>query len=225
MKRQLDLARNTIADALLAARAPQEALAATCRILQGLPGYTGVYLYALTGDTLELRAFQGRATEHTRIPAGKGICGASVLTGTSVIVPDVESDSRYLACNLETKSEIVVPIFRGNAYLAQIDVDSDFRHAFGAADESFLADIAKQLETLLLESLRLSVALLAPRCEPLDRDRTNRSCQATGPPPGVTIRRQVVARTTRSGHRSDIFNRYNGNLAGYLPVGPFCAST
>jgi L-methionine (R)-S-oxide reductase len=123
-------------------------LAEVCRILQRLPGYTGVYIYALEDDTLVLKASQGRATEHTRIPAGSGICGASVQAGASVIVADVGSDSRYLACNLQTKSEIVVPILRGATYLAQIDVDSDERASFDADDEAFLAEVARRLEPL-----------------------------------------------------------------------------
>ncbi len=123
-------------------------LTAVCRILQQLPGYTGVYLYALEGDTLVLRAFHGRVTEHTRIPSGKGICGASVRTRAPVIVADVGSDPRYLACNLETQSEIVFPIIRGDTYLAQIDVDSDDRASFGPDDEAFLAQVAARLEPL-----------------------------------------------------------------------------
>ena len=123
-------------------------LTRACRILQQLPGYTGVYIYALEGDTLVLMAFYGRATEHTRIPSGKGICGASVKTRAPVIVDDVASDPRYLACNLETRSEIVFPILRGDLYLAQIDVDSDDRSAFGTDDEAFLAEVARRLEPL-----------------------------------------------------------------------------
>lgn len=126
----------------------QEQLESICRVIQKLPGYTGVYLYALEGDTLVLRAYHGRATEHTRIPSGKGICGASVQTRASVIVEDVHSDSRYLACNLETQSEIVFPILRGDTYLAQIDVDSDDKAAFGADDEAFLREVAERLEPL-----------------------------------------------------------------------------
>jgi GAF domain-containing protein len=136
------------AEALLGPQPPMEKLAAVCRLLQALPHYTGVYLYALEGDMLVLRAFHGRATEHTRIPSGKGICGASVLTGAPVRVADVGGDPRYLACNLETKSEIVFPIVRGASYLAQIDVDSDDRAAFGAEDEEFLARVARLLEPL-----------------------------------------------------------------------------
>ena len=65
-----------------------------------------------------------------------------------MIVADVASDSRYLACNIETRSEIVVPILRGEAYLAQIDVDSDDTGAFGADDEAFLAEVAARLAPL-----------------------------------------------------------------------------
>jgi L-methionine (R)-S-oxide reductase len=146
VKAEHELAKSAITKALRAAAHPSEALAATCTILQGLPGYTGVYLYVLEGDTLVLRAFEGRVTEHTRIPSGRGICGASVIAKAAVIVADVGSDPRYLACNLETKSEIVVPILRGDVYLAQIDVDSDNPNSFGADDEAFLADIASKLE-------------------------------------------------------------------------------
>ncbi len=136
-------------DAVLRDGSPVQArLDAVCRRLQALPGYTGVYLYSLQGDTLVLRAFHGRVTEHTRIPSGKGICGASVQTRAPVVVDDVKSDERYLACNLETQSEIVFPILRGDAYLAQIDVDSDDKASFGADDEAFLGQVAARLEAL-----------------------------------------------------------------------------
>ena len=149
MKKELRLSLKAIDAALRDGRTGTEMLTRACRFLQQLPGYTGVYIYALEGDTLVLKAFYGRATEHTRIPSGKGICGASVQTRAPVIVDDVASDPRYLACNLETRSEIVFPILRGDAYLAQIDVDSDDPAAFGADDEVFLAEVARRLEPLL----------------------------------------------------------------------------
>jgi len=148
MKPEHRLALRDIEIALRTEVPATDRLAATCRILQRLPGYTGVYLYALEGDTLILKAHHGRATEHTRIPSGKGICGASVQARAPVVVADVGSDPRYLACNIETKSEIVFPILRGDAYLAQIDVDSDDRASFGADDEAFLAEVAARLEPL-----------------------------------------------------------------------------
>lgn len=148
MKPEHARALDDIARALREATSPPAAFAEACRILQKLPRYTGVYLYVLEGDTLVLRAFSGRETEHTRIPSGQGICGASVQSKAPVIVADVESDPRYLACNLETKAEIVFPILRGETYLAQIDVDSDDRAAFGPEDEAFLSQVARRLEPL-----------------------------------------------------------------------------
>ena len=141
--RAIDAIRDAIAG-----RPRDGALAEAARVLQALPRYTGVYLYALEGDALVLRAHAGRDTEHVRIPLGRGLCGLSARTGQAVVVDDVKSDPRYLACNLETRSEIVVPVRRGERYLAQIDVDSDFPAAFGAGDRAFLGEVARRLEPL-----------------------------------------------------------------------------
>ena len=135
--------------AVLAGRPPlREALAAVARSLQALPGHTGVYLYVLRGEVLELEAHAGRGTEHVRIPVGSGICGLSARTRRTVVVDDVRADPRYLACNLETRSEIVVPVMRGDRYLAQIDVDSDLEAAFGPGERAFLEAVAPLLEPL-----------------------------------------------------------------------------
>lgn len=135
--------------AVLERRPPlREALAAVARALQALPRHTGVYLYVLRGEALELEAHAGRDTEHVRIPVGSGICGLSARTRRTVVVDDVRADPRYLACNLETRSEIVVPVMRGERYLAQIDVDSDHQAAFGEAERAFLERVAPLLEPL-----------------------------------------------------------------------------
>ncbi len=131
----------------LSGKAPlAERLGAVAAALQRLPRHTGVYLYVLRGDFLELDAHAGRDTEHVRIPIGSGICGLSARTRQTVVVDDVTTDPRYLACNLETRSEIVVPVMRGGRYLAQIDVDSDHAAAFGAGDRAFLEEVALLLE-------------------------------------------------------------------------------
>ncbi len=110
---------------------------------QGFPPYTGVYLYWLEGgDTLALRAFSGRPTEHTRIPVGQGICGRAAREGRTVVVEDVNADPAYLACSLETRSEIVVPVMRGRDVLGEIDIDSDVPAAFGSEDRLFLEKLA-----------------------------------------------------------------------------------
>ncbi len=137
---------DAIRAAAAAGRDLDDVLAAAARALQALPRHTGVYLYVLEGDALVLHAHAGRDTEHVRIPVGQGLCGLSARTRQVVLVDDVATDPRYLACNVETRSEIVVPILRGDVYLAQIDVDSDAPAAFGPDDRAFLADAAAVLE-------------------------------------------------------------------------------
>ena len=68
---------------------------------------------------LVLGAFEGAMTPHTRIPLNQGICGAAASSGLTVVVDDVRKDPRYLACSLETKSEIVVPVFANGAVVGE----------------------------------------------------------------------------------------------------------
>jgi len=79
---------------------------------------------------LVLGEFKGAMTPHTRIPLNQGICGAAASTGQTVVVNDVSKDPRYLACSLETKSEIVVPVFVRGTVVGELDVDSHFAAAF-----------------------------------------------------------------------------------------------
>jgi GAF domain-containing protein len=111
--------------------------------------YTGVYMYMLHGDMLELEAFAGRPTDHTRIPVGKGICGQAVAESRDINVPDVSKAEGYLACSIETKSELVVLIRRGDEILGQIDVDSDALNPFTAAEEAAVKEVADGLASLL----------------------------------------------------------------------------
>jgi|SRR5271154_246215 len=100
---------------------------------------------------LVLEVFVGAMTPHTRIPLNQGICGAAASSGKTIIVDDVSKDSRYLACSLETKSEIVVPIFVDRTVAGELDIDSHFSAAFGAEDQElvqYCAEvIGKKLET------------------------------------------------------------------------------
>ena len=108
------------------------------------PHYTGVYLYWMDGpDALVLRAHRGRPTEHTRIPVSVGICGRAAREKRTVIVDDVTADSSYLACSLETRSEIVVPILKGDRVFGEIDIDGDAAKAYGPADQRFLEELAQ----------------------------------------------------------------------------------
>ncbi len=79
---------------------------------------------------LVLGAFEGAMTPHTRIPLNQGICGAAASSGQTVVIDDVSKDPRYLACSLETKSEIVVPVFVHGKVVGELDIDSHFPAAF-----------------------------------------------------------------------------------------------
>ena len=111
--------------------------------------YTSVYLYMLHGDLLELEAWSGRETEHTRIPVGAGVCGRAVATGADQNVGDVRAAEHYLACNLFTRSELVVLIRLGEVILGQIDVDSDEPDPFTPEEEAEVRSVADALAVLL----------------------------------------------------------------------------
>jgi GAF domain-containing protein len=111
--------------------------------------YTSVYMYMLHGDDLVLEAYAGRETEHTRIAVGHGVCGTAVATGEDQIVGDVQSVGNYIACNLWTKSELVVLIRRGELILGQIDVDSDQPDPFTDDEVAAVRAVADGLAILL----------------------------------------------------------------------------
>src|SRR5581483_143116 len=71
---------------------------------------------------LVLGPFEGAMTPHTRIPLNQGICGAAASSGKTIVVDDVHSDFRYLACSLETKAEIVVPVFVKGKVVGELDI-------------------------------------------------------------------------------------------------------
>jgi L-methionine (R)-S-oxide reductase len=113
------------------------------------PPYTGVYMYMLHGNDLVLEAFDGRPTEHTRIPVGRGICGQAVAERRDLNVADVTRAEDYLACSLETRSELVVLIRRHDEILGQIDIDSDVVDGFPPAEEAEVRTVADALAALL----------------------------------------------------------------------------
>ena len=128
----------------------EELLRMACERIRaaGAP-YTSVYAYMLHGDDLVLEAYAGRDTEHTRIPVGMGVCGTAVATGHDQNVPDVAAVGNYLACNLDTKAELVVLIRRGRTILGQLDIDSDVSAGFGDGEHAAVKEVADALAVLL----------------------------------------------------------------------------
>lgn len=128
----------------------QDLLRLACERIRRLgPPFTSVYAYMLHREELVLEAFAGRETEHTRIPVGRGVCGTAVATGEDQNVPDVAAIGNYLACNLETRSELVVLIRRGATILGQLDVDSDVPAGFTAEHHRTVREVADALAVLL----------------------------------------------------------------------------
>src|SRR3954452_6768208 len=102
--------------------------------------WVGFYMLDHTGSEpmLVLGPFVGSMTPHTRIPLHQGICGAAASTGKTVVVDDVHNDPRYLACSIETKSEIVVPVFAKGKVVGELDIDSHYAAAFTLADRDLV---------------------------------------------------------------------------------------
>jgi GAF domain-containing protein len=114
-----------------------------------VPSYSWVGFYLVEGNDLVLDAWSGpAATEHVRIPIGKGVCGFAAKAGRTEIVSDVSKDPRYLQCFLSTKSEIVVPISRQGLVVGEIDIDSEQLDAFTSTDREFLEAVASKASAI-----------------------------------------------------------------------------
>ncbi len=92
---------------------------------------------------LVLGPYVGTTTPHTRIPLNQGICGAAVTAGNTIVVDDVNSDPRYLACSIETKSEIVSPVRVRGEIVGELDIDSHRPAAFGPEDRALVEHCAR----------------------------------------------------------------------------------
>ena len=134
---------------------PQEALEWVCtEIQQKLTSYdwVGFYFHKSKKKELHLKAFAGKPTNHKVIPFGKGICGQVALSNQNFLVDDVSKQDNYIACSIDVKSEIVVPLFIKGKNVGQIDVDSNTTHAFDKKDEAFLEEVNNLVATYLLHS-------------------------------------------------------------------------
>ena len=103
--------------------------------------WTGFYM--LDGDVLRVGPYIGPETEHTVIELNRGICGAAASQKKTVVVDDVRSDPRFLACSIHTRSEIVVPLLDGETVIGEIDIDSNRPKNFTTEDREMLEAVAK----------------------------------------------------------------------------------
>lgn len=111
--------------------------------------WTGFYLASKTEERmLELGPYTGDETEHTKIPYGKGICGQVADSLRTFVVQDVSKADNYLACSLDVKSEIVVPIIKNGEFVGQLDIDSHTKDVFSEDHKRLCEEICKELETV-----------------------------------------------------------------------------
>ncbi len=100
-----------------------------------------VGFYQVKEDELVLGPFQGDIA-CTRIQRGKGVCGTSWEAGETLIVDDVDAFPGHIACSSLSKSEIVIPMFKNDAVIGVLDVDSDQYADFDETDKIYLEKIA-----------------------------------------------------------------------------------
>ena len=105
----------------------KDSLNFVCEFLQkNIKGYDWVgYYFHNDKNQLVLKTYFGLKTDHTIIPFGKGICGQTAESNMHIIVDDVNDEENYISCNINVKSEIVVPLFSNNKNIGQIDIDSN----------------------------------------------------------------------------------------------------
>lgn len=106
--------------------------------------WTGIY-ELFSDQVLRLGPFVGAPTDHVFIGVGNGVCGTAVAERRNLNIPDVREISNYLACSMETRSELVVLIRSGDRIHAQIDVDS---HQVGAFDDAAVAAVQRVADWL-----------------------------------------------------------------------------
>lgn len=134
---------------------PQETnvkLLKICQVLDREISYynwTGFYFKNGDKDELALGPYVGAVTDHIIIPFGKGICGQVAVSGETFVVPDVQAQDNYLSCSIDTKAEIVVPIFKDGENIGQIDIDSHSIDPFTKDDEEMLKWLCDEVAKVL----------------------------------------------------------------------------
>ncbi|HPG92115.1 MAG TPA: GAF domain-containing protein [Clostridia bacterium] len=122
-------------------------IANTCALIYGnLSNINWCGFYFVIGGELVLSSFQGKPA-CMRIPLSKGVCGTAASQNKTMVVDDVHKFSGHIACDCESKSEIVVPIRYNNKVIGVFDVDSPIYNRFTNNEKIFFEKICKYLET------------------------------------------------------------------------------
>ena len=117
-------------------------MANVCAALRQAFGFFWVGFYRVQNDELILGPFQGDVACF-RIKKGSGVCGTAWQKAETVVVPNVDDFPGHIACSAASRSEIVVPIFKGNQVVAVLDVDSDKLDDFSEVDRLWLEQLMR----------------------------------------------------------------------------------
>lgn len=130
----------------------EEKLQKVCQLLDQEISYfnwTGFYFRDGDKEELVLGPYVGAATDHTRIPFGKGICGQVAVSNETFVVPNVNEQDNYLSCSIDTKAEIVVPIIKNGENIGQIDIDSHTLNPFTKEDREMLEWLCDEIAKVI----------------------------------------------------------------------------
>lgn len=103
--------------------------------------WLGVYLRR--GDELVLGPFQGLPA-CVRIPLGRGVCGVAAAEDRTLVVPDVHAFPGHIACDIRSRSELVVPLRRGDDVVGVLDIDSPLADRFDETDVKYVEAMAAE---------------------------------------------------------------------------------
>lgn len=117
-------------------------------IWQFLPRLNWTGFYRTVDGNLVLGPFQGK-TACIRIAAGQGVCGTALATGQTQLVPDVHAFPGHIACDADSRSELVVPVWRDGRVVAVIDLDSPEPARFDADDAAGIEALAAAIATAI----------------------------------------------------------------------------
>ena len=122
-------------------------LANISAVLKEAFSFLWVGFYIVKGEQLVLGPFQGRIA-CTRINYGKGVCGTAWKENRTITVADVNTFAGHIACDSESRSEIVIPIQKQGKVVAVLDVDSEIEANFSEVDAKYLQEIVCVLENI-----------------------------------------------------------------------------
>lgn len=121
-----------------------------CLLLHNeLDGYDWVGFYLVEDGELVLGPYVGEPTDHTNIDFGEGVCGQAADREKTFMIDDVKQEENYLSCSPKVESEIVVPIFKKEEVVGEIDIDSHQKGRFSEKDEVLLEKIAERVGKIL----------------------------------------------------------------------------